>query len=70
MNVIRSLFSGAADLGYLAVRAAAQAARGQLVAGATSMEGGRLGSIEIRDTQVLLGPPLRFTRANIDQFDF
>ena len=58
-----------ADLGYLAVRAAAQAARGQLAAGATSMEAGRLGSIEIRGSQVLLGPPLRFTRANIDRYD-
>ena len=59
-----------ADLGYLAVRAAAQAARGQLAAGATSLEAGRLGTIEIRGSQVLLGPPLRFTRANIDRYDF
>ena len=30
----------------------------------------RLGTIEIRGSQVLLGPPLRFTRANIDRYDF
>ena len=29
-----------------------------------------LGGIEVRDHQVLLGRPMRFTKANVDQFDF
>jgi rhamnose transport system permease protein len=59
-----------ADLGYLTVQAAAQLARGQLTSNATSTTAGRLGTVEIRGTEVILGPPLRFTRQNIDQYDF
>jgi rhamnose transport system permease protein len=59
-----------ANLGYLTVHAAAQLLRGQLRPSATTMSAGRLGTIEIRGTEVILGPPLRFTRQNIDQYDF
>ena len=58
------------DLGYLTVHAAAQAAEGALKAGATSLTAGRLGTIEIRGNEIILGEPTRFTRANIDRFDF
>jgi len=58
------------DLGYLTVQAAVQAARGELGAGATSMVAGRLGAIEVRGTEIVLGDPLLITAANIDQFDF
>jgi len=59
-----------ADLGYLTVRAAVQLVHGSLAAGATSMDGGRLGRVDIRGSEVILGPPLQFTKHNIDQYDF
>jgi rhamnose transport system substrate-binding protein len=59
-----------ADLGYLTVRAAVQLVQGSLASGATSMDGGRLGRVDIRGSEVILGPPLQFTKRNIDQYDF
>jgi len=58
------------DLGYLTVYTAAQLAQGKIPKGATSFQGGRLGNIEIRGDEVILGKPLIFNKANIDQFDF
>jgi rhamnose transport system substrate-binding protein/rhamnose transport system permease protein len=58
------------DLGYLTIHAAAQLLQGTLAAGAQSMQGGRLGQLQIRGSEIILGPPLKFTKANIDQFDF
>lgn len=58
------------NLGYLTVRAAALAARGGLASSATTLDGGRLGAIELRGSEVILGTPLVMTKANIDQFDF
>jgi rhamnose transport system permease protein len=59
-----------ADLGYLTIQTGAQLVKGTLGEGATSMEAGRLGKIEIRGSEVILGPPLFFRKDNIDQFDF
>ena len=59
-----------ADLGYLTVYAGAQMAQKTLAPGASSMEAGRLGKIAIRGSEIILGPPLLFTKANIDKFDF
>jgi rhamnose transport system substrate-binding protein len=59
-----------ADLGYLTVYAGALMAQNRLAPGATSVEAGRLGKVEIRGSEVILGPPLLFTKENIDQFDF
>ncbi len=59
-----------ADLGYLTVYAGALMAQNKLAPGATSVEAGRLGKIEIRGSEVILGPPLLFTKENIDKFDF
>jgi rhamnose transport system substrate-binding protein len=58
------------DLGYLAVEVAAAAARGDLKPGATQFQGGRLGTLQIRGTDVLLGEPFTFDKTNIDKFDF
>lgn len=59
-----------ADLGYLTVRAAAAVASGDLKAGATHFKGGRLGDLEIKGDNLLLGKPFVFTKENIAQFDF
>jgi len=58
------------DLGYLTIQAGLQMLEGKLAAGAQSMQGGRLGQLQIRGSEIILGPPLKFTKANIDQFDF
>src|SRR5207244_2985872 len=58
------------DLGYLTVYAGALAADRKLMAGAQALQAGRLGTIEIHGTEVILGRPLLFNKTNIDQFDF
>jgi rhamnose transport system permease protein len=58
------------DLGYLSVYAGALLAQGKLQSGAESLQAGRLGPIEIRGTEIILGEPLKFTKANIDKYDF
>ena len=58
------------DLGYLTVYAGALAAGGKLVAGARSLQAGRLGAIDVQGSEIVLGPPLLFNRSNIDRFDF
>jgi rhamnose transport system permease protein len=59
-----------ANLGYLTVYAGQLMAQGKLAAGAPSIEAGRLGTIAIRGSEIILGPPLLFTKENIDKFDF
>jgi len=58
------------DLGYLTVYTAAMLAQNRIPKGATSFQAGRLRAIEIRGDQVILGNPMIFNKANIDQFDF
>jgi len=58
------------DLGYLTVRAGAALARGELAAGASVFAAGRLGTLEVRGDNVLLGVPFRFDASNIDRFEF
>ena len=58
------------DLGYLTVLVSRALATGELAAGAVRLRAGRLGEIEVRGDQVMLGEPFVFTRGNIDQFDF
>jgi ribose/xylose/arabinose/galactoside ABC-type transport system permease subunit/ABC-type sugar transport system substrate-binding protein len=58
------------DLGYLTVTAAAALKEGRLKPGATSLFAGRLGKVEIKGDNILLGQPYLFTKDNIDQFDF
>ena len=56
------------NLGYLTVYTAALLVEGR--AGKDSLQAGRLGTVEVRGTQVILGKPFIFNKANIDQFDF
>jgi len=58
------------NLGYLSVLAAVAVAKGELKAGATKFNGGRLGELEVKGDNVLLGKPFVFTKENIEQFDF
>jgi rhamnose transport system permease protein len=58
------------DLGYLAVAAPAALARGTLKAGAMSFEAGRLGNVEIKGSDIILGAPVFFRKDNIDRFNF
>ena len=58
------------DLGYLTVYAAQALAKGTLKRGDASLQAGRLGKIEIRGSDVILGAPFVFTKQNIDNFDF
>jgi rhamnose transport system permease protein len=58
------------DLGYLTVRAGHALATGGLAPGADGLDAGRLGRIEVKGDNVLLGTPFTFTRENVDQFDF
>lgn len=58
------------DLGYLTVYAGALAAEGKLTPGARMLQAGRLGTIDIRGSEIVLGPPLLFNKGNIDRFDF
>jgi rhamnose transport system substrate-binding protein len=58
------------NLGYLTVYAGALLAQDKLPAATKSIDAGRLGTLEIRGSEIVLGAPLMFTRNNIDQFDF
>jgi ABC-type sugar transport system substrate-binding protein len=58
------------DLGYLTVYAGALAADQKLAPGTRRIQAGRLGTIEVRGSEIVLGPPLLFTQQNIDQYDF
>ncbi len=58
------------DLGYLAVAAPAALTRGSLKAGAASFLAGRLGKVEIKASDIILGAPMYFRKDNIDNFNF
>ncbi|HEX7139631.1 MAG TPA: substrate-binding domain-containing protein [Vicinamibacterales bacterium] len=58
------------DLGYLTVYSSVLAADRTLAPTTRTFNAGRLGTIEIRDSQIILGPPLLFNKENIDRFDF
>jgi rhamnose transport system substrate-binding protein len=59
------------DLGYAAAYAMRAAVDGKLTPGATELEAGRLGKLQvINGSQILLGPPFVFNKDNIDKFDF
>jgi rhamnose transport system permease protein len=58
------------DLGYLSVRTAQALVNGDLEAGESSLEAGRLGTVEVVEDEVRLGEPYIFNAENIDNFDF
>jgi rhamnose transport system permease protein len=58
------------DLGYLTVHAAARLAGGSMPNGAHSFNAGRLGALEVKEGEIILGTPLLITKRNIDTFDF
>jgi rhamnose transport system permease protein len=58
------------DLGYLTVLSASQLVRQAFAPGATAIEAGRLGRIEVRGSEIVLGAPLLMNKGNIDHYDF
>jgi rhamnose transport system substrate-binding protein len=58
------------DLGYLTVQVATALAKGQKVTGTPQFEAGRLGRLEVKGDNVILGTPFTFTKANVRGFDF
>ncbi len=58
------------DLGYLTIQAAKALTQGTLKPGDTQLRAGRLGTVAVQDSNVLLGQPFVFTKDNIDKFDF
>jgi rhamnose transport system substrate-binding protein len=60
----------AIDLGYLAVHVANAQVEGNLPKSGT-FKAGRLGQVKmLAEDEVLLGPPIVFSKENIDQYDF
>jgi ABC-type sugar transport system substrate-binding protein len=57
------------DLGYLTVHVCDLVRQGKMPENG-AIQVGRLGKIQVTDREVLLGPPMKFTRENIDKFDF
>jgi rhamnose transport system substrate-binding protein len=58
------------DLGYLTVYASSLVVEGKIPRGAPAIQAGRLGSLQIRGSEIILGSPLIINKANIDQLDF
>ena len=58
------------DLGYLTVLAGSLLTQNKISSSTTSFDAGRLGTIQIRGSEIILGAPVMFTKANIDRFDF
>lgn len=58
------------NLGYLTVSAAKALVDGALKAGTSALTAGKLGKLEVRGDEVMLGAPFIFTKSNIDKFDF
>lgn len=58
------------NLGYLTVSAAKALSLGELKAGVLSLAAGKLGKLEVKGDEVMLGMPFIFNKSNIDKFDF
>jgi rhamnose transport system permease protein len=58
------------DLGYLTVCVSDATKAGTLKPGDTSFTAGRLGTLDVKGDNVLLGTPFTFTADNIDKFNF
>jgi rhamnose transport system permease protein len=70
-GVVQTIFLwNTKNLGYLTVYAGAMLSENKIPAGATSLQAGRLGTLEISGSQIILGAPLLIDRRNIDKLDF
>lgn len=70
-GVVQSIFLwNTRDLGYLTVYAGWLAEQKRIPAGASSIHAGRLGTLQMRGSEVILGAPLLISKANIDHLDF
>lgn len=58
------------DLGYLTVQAATMLVQKQIGTGIDSLRAGRLGAIQVRGSEIVLGTPLIINKENIDQLNF
>jgi len=58
------------DLGYLTVYASSMLSQNKIPVDAKSVHVGRLGTLEVRGSEIVLGPPLIINKTNIDQFNF
>lgn len=58
------------NLGYLTVYAGTMLSQNRVPPGATTFQAGRLGALEIRGSQIILGAPLLIDKKNIDKLDF
>ena len=58
------------NLGYLTVYAGMLLSENKIPPGATSIQAGRLGTLEIQGSQIILGAPLLIDKRNIDKLDF
>jgi len=58
------------DLGYLTVYAGSLLAENRIASGAESIQAGRLGAMEVRGSDIILGTPLIIDKGNVDRFDF
>lgn len=69
-NVQAVVLWNTADLGYLTVYAAVQLVEGKLNVSDKEMKAGRLGEVQIKGTEVILGKPMIFNKSNIANFNF
>lgn len=58
------------DLGYLTVYAGWLEANKKIASGSKSVNAGRLGTLEIQGSQIILGQPVIINRSNIDRLNF
>jgi len=58
------------DLGYLTVLAGARLTARTLAPGARSLDAGRLGTLDVRGSEIILGAPLLMNKGNIEKYDF
>lgn len=58
------------DLGYLTVYAGSLLAGNRIASGAQSIQAGRLGELEVRGSDIVLGSPLIIDKANVDGLSF
>jgi ribose/xylose/arabinose/galactoside ABC-type transport system permease subunit/ABC-type sugar transport system substrate-binding protein len=58
------------DLGYLTVYAGWLSSQNKIPKAATSVSAGRLGALQMRGDEIVLGTPLIINKANIDHLDF